>query len=387
MKTRRLFFKPTLAAILCFSLASCSDSNKSSGSATAETKLSLQVVDSILVDYMEELTIMDASKDFEEFLALNRKTDEIVMFNYEGAITNSFENQRNSPEGINDIVSISFMDDKEILIGARPLKLALYDKHGKQKKVFNTSSLVPRGSSVIQKQIFETRDNKILGHLNAYPESAFSNGLIKPTLMLIDPEKNAEPEPLLQVPSTSKYSDGQFHGYVFPIINYSGKELLLAYSNDPKLYSYNYSDEGLTLNQTVNLEITDFLEIHPSPNEKSYNFDKNHREMKPGMIWRILSSDENIFIIYAKGISDDKFESKIHDRLTKQAIESNPLYLMLLNKDLEILQKDISIPFYILGGLTCVSNDGTFVGRKSPVFSATEANDEIFYTFKLMEDQ
>lgn len=265
--------------------------------------------DSILVDYMEPLTIINAAIGFEEFLALNAKTDEVIIFNFKGTITSSFENQKDSPNSTNDIFSMSFMD-KDIIVGGIPLKLAIYDREGHQKKEFKMPPLVPRGSYQRQKQIFKTGDNKILGHLHAYPDSAFSNGLIKPMLVMLDPENELAGKPLLEIPASSKYSDGQFHGYVFPTILYSENGLFLAYSNDPTLYIYSYKDRELIFNKAIDLGITDFLEIYPSTSEKTYDFDKNHCNMKPGSISKILSDDRHTYILYFKGIPESIFESK-----------------------------------------------------------------------------
>lgn len=333
---------------------------------------------------MEHLIVMDASKEFDRFLALNAKTDEIVIFNFDGSISGSITNERDSPKSVNSIFSLTFIED-DILVAGNPLKLAIYDKYGNQKEVLKPPTLTPRMSTLLQKQIFLTSDNKILGHLNAYPDSSFSNGLLSPMLGLIDQEDESASKPLLKIPAESKYSDGQFHGYVFPVLIYSEDKLFISYSNEPKVYIYTYQDTELHLEGSVDLEISDFIEIHPSPNEASYNFDRNHREMKPGMIWRILTDDKQIYVVYTKGIPEGKFNSEVHDKATKYALESNPMYLMALDKDFRILQKDIAIPYFINGGFTSVSSDGRFIGRKNPIFSDVESDHEVFYTFRLVE--
>ena len=361
---------------------SCTEKKYEEKSQSWEKSLLLQ--DSVLVEYMERLIVMDASKEFDKFLALNPKTDEIVIFNFDGSISSSLTNERDSPKSVKNIFSLTFMED-DILVGGSPLKLAVYDRYGTQKDVLKTPALTPRMSTLLQKQIFLTSDNKILGHFHAYPDSSLSNGLIRPMLGLIDRENESASKPLLTMPSESKYSDGQFHGYVFPVLLYSEDKLFISYSNEPKVYIYKYQGAELHLDGYVDLEISDFIEIHPSPSENTYNFDRNHREMKPGMIWKILVDDEQIYLVYTKGIPEGKFDSEIHDKATKYALESNPMYLMVLDKDFRILQKDIAIPYFINGGFTSVSNDGRFIGRKNPVFSDVEAEHEVFYTFRLVE--
>src|SRR5690606_3665838 len=177
------------------------------------------------------------SKNFDKFLALNAKTDEIVLFNFDGSISSSITNERDSPKSVNAIFSLSFIKD-DILVGGSPLKLAVYDRYGTQKEVLKTPALTPRMSTLLQKQIFLTADNKILGHFHAYPDSSFSSGLIRPMLGLIDRENESASKPLLTVPGESKYSDGQFHGYVFPVLLYSEDKLFISYSNEPKVYIY-----------------------------------------------------------------------------------------------------------------------------------------------------
>jgi hypothetical protein len=375
--------KQAIAVIFFLLLVSCSDPDKSTVSTASEKRLFLQVVDSILVDYFGRLVIMDASEDFKEFLAVNAKTDEVVIFNHEGKILDSFENQKDSPEAINDIFSMSFLPNNEILVAGSRVKLAIYDRKGKQKFKFKLPSLVARGSSLMQKSLFKTENNKFLGHIPAYHESAFSNGLLKPTLIFIDPEDESKTKALFKIPSNSKYSDGRFHGYVQAALNFSGNELFLVYQNEPKLHVYNYRNDDLIFNKTIDLGIPDFVEILPSSNEKSYNFDKNHRESTSGVIYRIFSNNKNIFLLYTKGIPESKFDKEI--KTTREFIKSNPFYLVLLNDNLEILQNDIPVPLYITHDLHAVSNDGTFIGRKNPVFSDIEGEYEIFYTFKLNE--
>ncbi|WP_162343675.1 hypothetical protein [Cyclobacterium salsum] len=369
--------------VLFILIVSCSHSKKGDNNNSLAGITSLQLKDSILVNYLEELTLMDASENFSEFLALNKKTDEVVIFNNDGIIVNSFENRKDSPDAVNNIFSLSFTKSNEIILGASPSIFAIYDRGGNQLIKNKFSSLFPRGSSIVQKQLFNTEENKVLGHLHAYPDSSFSNGIIKPTLLLIDPEAISEPKPMPKIPAKSKYSDGKFHGYVFPILNYFRGKLMLAYSNDPRLYVYNYQNEELYLSETIDLDIYDFVEIVSSSDEKSFDFDNNYREMKPGMIWGILSNDRNIFVMYAKGISETRFDGELHFKITKESIESNPMYLMVLDKNLKIVQKDIAIPYFILDGFKSVSDKGVFIGRKSPIFSDIEANHEIFYTFEI----
>src|SRR5690606_27318174 len=176
-------------------VSSCTQPNNEERSQSWVKSLLLQ--DSVLVDYMERLIIMDASKNFDKFLALNAKTDEIVLFNFDGSISSSITNERDSPKSVNAIFSLSFIED-DILVAGNPLKLAIYDKYGNQKEVLKPPPLTPRMSTLLQKQIFLTHDNNVLGHFNAYPDSSFSKGLIRPTLGLIDLEDEVASKPLLK---------------------------------------------------------------------------------------------------------------------------------------------------------------------------------------------
>ncbi len=124
---------PKKILLIYFLLGSCSNPSNLDGSANSGNEVYLQLKDSILVNYMEELTLMDATAGFEESIALNGKTDEIVIFNNEGNITNSFENERDSPNAINDIFSLSFGENTDIIVGAKPSQFAIYDKEGGQK--------------------------------------------------------------------------------------------------------------------------------------------------------------------------------------------------------------------------------------------------------------
>lgn len=382
MRFNKLLLIPK--CVMVFFICSISCTERKNSEESKSWGKSLELKDSIMLDYMEKLILMDATKGFDEFLALNPKTDEILLFNIDGTVISSFKNERDSPKSVNDIFSVSFIE-RGILVGGRPLKLTIFDREGNQNNEVKIPSLTPRTSAVLQKQIFSTNDNRILGHLNAYPDSAFTNGLMKPMLVLIDPENELASKPLLKIPSQSKYSSGQFHGYVFPILWYSENKLFLAYSNEPIIYVFTYNNDELTLDKAIDLNISEFIQIIPSPTEDSYNFDKNHREMKPGMIWKIFTDDNQIYIMYAKGTPEDTFESAIHDKGNQFALESNPYYLMVLDKDYRVLQKDIAIPYYISGGFSSVSNDGVFIGRKNPIFSEIEADHEIFYTYKLVE--
>lgn len=373
--TRRFF-------VLFIFATSCAEPKNEERSQSWEKSLLPQ--DSVLVDYMERLIIMDASSYFDKFLALNAKTDEIVLFNLDGSISSSITNERDSPKSVNSIFSLTFIED-DILVAGNPLKLAIYDKYGNQKEVLKPPTLTPRMSTLPQKQIYLTSDNKVLGHFNAYPDSSFSNGLMRPMLGLIDLEDEVASKSLLKIPAESKYSDCRFHGYVFPVLTYSEDKLLISYTNEPKIYIYNYHNGELSFDQAVGLDIRDFIEIHPSPNENAYDFDRNHREMKPGMIWRILNDNMHIYVMYTKGIPEGKFDTQVHDKVTQYALESNPMYLMVLDKEYRILQKDIAIPYFIHSGFTSVSSDGRFIGRKNPVFSDIEAEHEVFYIFKLDE--
>lgn len=367
--------------IIIFTIFSCNNTNQTKYSTTDNKKFKFEIIDSILVDNLEKLFIMDAAENFDEFLALNQKTDEVLIFNKKGKIINTFQNHKDTPEAINNIFSMSLLNNKDILIGGNQLNLGIYNRNGKQKLKIKLPLLSPRGSHLSHKQIFEIEDNRYVGNIPAYPDSSFSKGLLKPTLLFIDTKNKSKTKSILKIPLSSKYSDEKFHGYVHPIINYFEEKLFISYQNETKLHVYNYKNKDFIFDKTINFEIKDFVQIIPSSNEGTYNFDKNHRESTPGRIWRIFCNKNNTFILYTKGIAESKFNNQIKD--AKEFLKSDPFYILALNDNLEVTQKNILVPLYITSDLLAVSEDGTFIGRKNPLFSTIEDENEVFYLFQL----
>lgn len=379
-------FLPIISFFLIFA---CSSKEEEAQKPLAEQQFEFEIYDSLVVDYLGNLILMDISPDGNHFLLIDQNTDSIFVTNPEGKIKYRFKRTGEGPEMIqgNRIGIGKFLDEKSFLIpGSRGL--FIYSLSGKLE-----NSILPDFTGVSQ----------LLMPSN--PAHAISNGFVyvnmpgryadlkvgtdfqknSKSLELVD-LNSGEYESVLPFAKESKFSsETKEYGIVDHYINFAIEKdsIYVAYRNEPKLFVYHISN--LTIPVQVNdLKFPVFIERNTESNQEIESI--NTRDLFLGIINKIIPLGNNLILInYLSGLTDEGAKKIIDeakgdfDLMFKNAAEINQGGLVLF--DGEDLSQIIS-KSEILGNLSlCNSRDEIWF---SPNFEKVENDYSVIYKTRLV---
>lgn len=358
----------------------------------AEQQLRFEIYDSLVVDYLGRLTLMDQSPDGKHFLLIDQNTDSIFVSDPSGKILHQYTRTGDGPEMIrgNRIGIGKFLgNDRFIIPGSQGL--FVYSLQGELLKSFN-----PNFNGVSQLVIPSNQTHAVKNNL------AFS--LIKGRNVDLDPEapdfkttakilestdlSTGEFTPIISIPPSSKFSAIanpfeliEFH----PSFSIQGDSLYLTFRNEPKLFVYSLDDFDSPA-RIVSIPIIDFIER--SNDEKPAESGFNVRDFFLETINSVIpTGPEHLLINYLTGLTDEKVKGAIaasgsdFNKIFEEAEKMNSSGTILFNG------KDFSQP------ITKPSNLGNINLSKSldeiwfsPDFEEIENDYSVLYKTRIVSN-
>ncbi|MFC3415708.1 hypothetical protein [Algoriphagus hitonicola] len=310
MKTKFILFSTFLAV-----LGSCGKAEREQTAAPlSEQVLKFEIYDSLVVDYLGNLLLMDISPDGKNYLMIDQNTDTIFVTNPEGEI-----------------------QEKLFLKGEGP---GLYkdSRWGLAKFISNQEFILSTGSSFYQFRntgdleeeykmgfsVFSTLQITNGNNIQVLGDQVFANisgrDIDKWGAGGIDYQQNArhlevldlttgEFEPAIKFPKSSKFSSADqayFDLLYFRQLAVSKDSLFLAFRNEPKIYGYPINDFGQSPSiKTIPFET--FIENEPKSDKVSDSFNMN--DFFVGTINDIHHTEDQQFLInYLSGLSEEEFQ-------------------------------------------------------------------------------
>lgn len=380
----------TLWLSLLFAFACTSKEEEILQKPLSEQNFEFEIYDSLVVDYLGNLILMDISPDQNHFLLIDQNTDSIFVTNPKGEIQYQYKRTGEGPEMTkgNRIGIGKFLDDQSFLIPGSQ-GLFVYSLSGKLEK-----SILPDFKGVSQLVIPSS------------PAHAISNGIVFVNMPgrysdLKQPgtdfQKNSKSlelvdlitgkyESVLRFPKESKFSsETQEYGIVDHYINFAIEEdsIYVAYRNEPKLFVYHISN----LNAPVKVNALKFpVFIERNTESKPENEIINIRDLFLGAINRIIPLGNNLILInYLAGLSDEVAKEIIDeagtnfDLLFEKGNKKNTRGMVLFNGS-EISQT-VSKPT-ILGNVSYVASKEEI--WFSPDFEQVEKDYSVIYKTRLI---
>lgn len=358
----------------------------------AEQQLRFEIYDSLVVNYLGRLTLMDQSPDGKHFLLIDQNTDSIFVSDPSGKILHRYTRTGDGPEMIkgNRIGIGKFLEnDRFIIPGSQGL--FVYSLQGELLKSFT-----PNFNGVSQLVIPANQTHAVKNN------RAFS--LIKGRNADLDPEapdfkttakilestdlSTGEFTPIISIPPSSIFSAIanpfeliEFH----PSFSIQGDSLYLTFRNEPKLFVYSLDDFDSPV-RVISIPINDFIER--SNDEKPAESGFNVRDFFLGTINSVIpTGPEHLLINYLTGLTDEKVKEAIaasgsdFNKIFEEAEKMNSSGTILFNG------KDFSQP------ITNPSNLGNINLSKSldeiwfsPDFEKVENDYSVIYKTRLVSN-
>ncbi|PZX50203.1 hypothetical protein [Algoriphagus chordae] len=301
------------------SIFACSGEKEQTASSTplSEQALEFEIYDSLIVDYLGNLTLMDISPDGKSNLLIDENTDSIIVANDKGEQLYQYKLRGEGPNQYqaNRYGKSKFLTNNEFLIPTTG-GVYKYDLEGKLQKKYE-----PDFSAMAQiiiggaDNLFIKGDQLYLNLPGRGRDEFGSQG--------IDYQKKSKHIEILDLqsetytaavpfPASSKFSSEE-NAYKFfsfyPAISLGKDSLYIAYRHEPKIFAYPLSDLN-SLGSTKFIPFPAFVENEPKGKEVNNNIVIS--ELYAGTINKIIAMEDGLFIVdYLAGLTSEEYEEAV----------------------------------------------------------------------------
>lgn len=301
-----------LFSILLGLLVACGESESEKLEISlSEQNLKFEVYDSLVIDYLGNLLLMDISPDGQNYLMIDQNTDTVFVTDPRGEIKYKYYRNGDDPEAIpgNRTGLGKFLDNQTILIPGSQ-GIATYEISGKLKKVFKPEFTGMSSLVIPFNQVHDASGQKVYIYLPGRYSDMGQQGLDfqKNSKRLEVLELNSgEFESVIPFPKESKYSsETQEFGSLdfYTTFKIEGDSLFLFFRNEPKLFTYHLSN----LEKPASVRSIPYPEfIERKVDDKPVNGGFNMRDFFLGTNLSLFPTESGDFLIqYLTGLTDEE---------------------------------------------------------------------------------
>lgn len=355
-----------------------SEEKKNSDSLTWE----LEIVDSIQVDYLG--TVEGAEFKNGKGIIFNFGENKLIEFDETGRIIYERSYPFDGPGKVFYPMQLKSTSDGE-LFGASFVGW-LYEFNS--DLTFNREIKLPfiteaKDGGGLLRSLDQWKEHLILYYpgrdgANPYDPFFFRDHFL---LEKVDPETGSA-EPIIRIPSTSRYASDKYFERPFLSFGILGDTLYLTLGNEPMIHLYDLADSASFL-KTISFNPSRFE--NNGEHSEAYQYISRYK-MLDGNIRQFFPTNQGIVVIFEEGIKEDIFiQNDLKDP------KNFPLYPTLQNQILKIVQVDgslsneIIIPRSINRILGIESLDKPFYALRDDDFIGEEQEFLTFYKLRLVQ--
>jgi len=371
-------------------LVSCSSPNsQKKESESARESYGLEILDSLVVDYIGMMAWSHISPDGNNFLAIDQQKSDILLIGKNGEIKSNINKTGDQPDAIGPNLAArpQFRNNNEIaLLGSKGMFIFGFDGHLKRsiKPDFDPiSNLVIQNADQFQ---FIDENHAVAAYGARNPEGAgFYTQASGTKLESIDVE-NEIFTGILPYPKSSRFNSTETFPITnsIPVFRANEKGIYIAFKNEAKIFQYDWENPEHPKNE-INLKIEPF---HLMKGKDPKSVDKevirfDVRDFAFGSLNNIFLSEDRILLSYSQGLSDEEYKQiteGISDFQESFSVvgKKNKSALAVINSD--GLPIPIVIPDF-LGRLEFVDREGHL--WFSPNKNEVERDYEVLYKSKI----
>ncbi|PSL05552.1 hypothetical protein [Cecembia rubra] len=303
-----------IGALIILMTMACSGNGNKGLSENEIESYQIEILDSLVVDYLGMLSWSHISPDGQKFLALDLQKSDIILIEKEGKIIEILNKSGDQPESIgpNLMGRPQFRNDTEIaLLGTKGL--FLFDFKGNLKQQFKPDFDPIMNFIILNADVFQFRDPNFAIALMAGRNtegSGFYESTVGTKFEAID-LNSRKYSGIIPFPDNSRFKVSE----IFPVTNTvpvlrTNKEgLYIAFKNEPRIFFYNWENLNKP-SKEIQLQIDNFQLIKgkdpKSVNQNMISFDT--REFAYGAINQLIWVDGQLLVNCSSGLSDEEYE-------------------------------------------------------------------------------
>lgn len=354
-------------------------------------KISIEVTDSINVDYLGILQLEGYDPGSDKYLLSNDGLMPILEVSSKGEILRNHNISHEGPNAIPNPGALGYLHGDLLIYDMQAGYFKLNDDNSVSNELkipYEHSYLVfPPHLPLIMRTEDEAVYLKPLTNtdfVDGMGEKFFKNYYSKNLLEKLN-LKTGTLTSHIKIPDQSVFKDGRNHGLYIPIIKKKGNEWLVSTWFDPAIYIYEERGDEFILKKSVDLQINDLVKYETVDMEKSDMFFEINSGTRPGHINDILLLDGYTVIVYRKGL-DKQAQNEIHNNYREnpnlEIEKKDPFFAVVLDKEYNIVSKDVALPFGVYYP-NVVNNNNEIVSLKNPNLFDVEENYITLYKMKL----
>lgn len=376
-------------SLVLFLLFSCNKqpSEESNGE---EKRFSLEIVDSVLVDYLGDMKLIAYDDQNRKYLITDNSGRNYLEVSEQGEILTENVLKSDGLNAVSYVSGLGYLDGKVAVLTDMDGYYLFQDT----TKVGEIAIPYPHRTVVFYNKLgIFSEDNRIYFQ-KPWPQNmdlsmndgAFYEKLYQLPIIESMGQNDSDTLAALRLPETSALLDGQVHGILTPSYTRVDDYLLLSMQFRPEIYVYQKQGGGFEYLETVPVDIPDWVPYEPVPKENADRFYSGMFGKQVGVLSDILQVDGYYLAIYSKGIPEEKMPAKEDDQNLNvlNSRKANPFYAAVFDQDFNQLATDI--PFPASSNFpTVVNRYGEIVVSKIAGLSETEDDGVVLYKLKLSE--
>jgi hypothetical protein len=304
-----------LGALIFLMTMACSGNGNKDLSGHPVESHQIEIVDSLVVDYLGMLSWSHISPDGKKFLAMDLQKSDIILIDNEGKILETLNKSGDQPESIgpNLMGRPQFRNDTEIaLLGTKGL--FLFDFNGNLKKQFKPDFDPMMNFIILNADVFQFRDpNFALGLMAGRNTegSGFYESTEGTKFEAIDLPKGSYLG-AIPFPENSRFKATEIFPVTntVPVLRTTKEGVYIAFKNEPKIFFYKWEDLN-NPSKEIQLQINNF-QLMKGKDPKSVDLNMisfDTREFAYGAINQLNWLDGQLLVSYSTGLSDEEYEN------------------------------------------------------------------------------
>lgn len=354
-------------------------------------KFSLELVDSVQVDYLGDLMLLDYDPATEKYLLANDSYYEYLEVDGSGNIINSNKFNSDGIDAVETALGLGYVDGKVTVLTPTNGYYQFQDSSrvGQIEIPYNYQIFMFYPKLGVFKEDSKTYFPSLWPETFAInmSEGDFYQKLYRLPLVSSLDESTGDTLGVVKLPETSPLLDDQVHGFPIPVYTRAEDLLLMTMWLEPRFYVYQKSGEGFDYKQTVEIDIPGWVSYDPVPADQADQFFEGFSKKITGNLTNLFQVGEFYIGTYTKGISEDILVTmnRQDPNFRIDSRKKNPQYAVVFDKDFKQLAVDLPFPMASDYPMVVNKND-EFILSKDGNLAVTEDEGIVIYKVRLTKD-
>lgn len=381
-------FGPVISLSLLLGIFSCGEKKQSDN--TSRT-FSLEIEDSIQVDYLGEMELIDYDPKTDKYLLAKDYSEEYLEVDDSGKILTHKSFTSDSKDAVGFVLGSGYLDGG-VTILSETKGFLIFQDGNKTGEIEVPYQFIPYmiypklGAFKYGNKLYYPKPmTETLYELRKEGGKFYSTLYRRPIIEGLD-LTSGDTISALSLPESSQLLNGQMHGMLFPVVGEMEKHVLLSTWVEPVIYVYNKVDGAIQYDRTVPIDIPEWVAYTPSELEDREGFYTQNNKRTNGNLVDFLEVGDYYIAVYKRGVEENKMPEKTEDQ-GKYALAiqmKNPFFAAVFDK--EFNQLAVNVPFPATSSTPRVVNTtGELVVSKDASLSELEDDGVIIYKLKLLE--